>query len=240
MSGKHHVKNYPAGGSHDDRDGERSRWFNYLLIGAFSVAAIAMVIMIAAAIIVPPIVQSTVDRYTATQPMKITHETLPAIEQDELDDRVENFADAIEHGETPEPLILTGNDLNALLQKLWEDEELPGEMALRIEDGRLLSDLSIPLKPGMSIGPFSPDVTGRYLNGTVTLRVALDGNTLTADIERFVINDKTLPGWIVDAVEREYLQTKLLENADLREFTAKLARIQVSANSVLLEAATTP
>ena len=236
----HHVKKYPAGGSHEDVGSEPSRWFNFLLIGAFGFAAIAMLIMIAAALILPPVVQSTVERYTAAQPMKIIHETLPPTEQDELDDRVEAFADAIENGETPEPLILTGNDRNALLQKLWEDEELPGEMALRIEDGRLLSDLSIPLKPGLSIGPFSPDVAGRYLNGTITLRVALDGNQLTADIERFVINNKTLPGWIVDAVEREYLQTTLLENADLREFTAKLARIQVSANSVLLEAATTP
>jgi len=199
-----------------------------------------MLSMIAASLIVPPLVQSTVERYTATTPMPISTNPLPAIEQDELDDRVERFADAIEEGLTPEPLLLSGQDLNALLQDLWEDEEIPGEMALRIEDGRLRSNLSIPLKPGFSIGPFTPDVEGRYLNGTVTFRVALKDGVLSTDIERFVMNGKTLPGWIVDAVEREFIDEQILDNKDLREFTDKLARVQVSADSILLEAADRP
>ncbi len=232
------MNNFPAGGSNESVGQGSSSWLNYILIGAFAVAAIAMALIIAVSLIVPPVIQSTVERYTSTVPMPIAENPLPEIEQDALDDRVESFADAIEDGQNPEPLILTGQDLNALLQKLWADEDLPGEMALRIEDGRLRSDLSIPLEPGFSIGPFTPEVADRYLNGTVTFRVALEGDRLTADIERFSMNDKTLPGWIVDAVEREYIEGQFLQNKDLREFTDKLARIQVGANSITLEAAT--
>ncbi len=231
------VPQFPSGGSTDTAPEPSSRWLNYILIGGFAIAAVAMVIIIAASLIVPPIIQRTVDRYTSNAPMKIVQQPLPQDEREALDDRVEAFADAIEEGQHPEPLLLSGQDLNALLQKLWTDEELPGEMALRIEDGRLRSDISIPLEPDLTIGPFTPKVGGRYLNGTVTFRIALENNVITADIERFVMNDKTLPGWIVDAFEREYVEGQLLKNADLREFTDKLARIQVSADSILLEPA---
>lgn len=236
-NGKHAVKKYPSGGSTESVREPSSSWFNYILIGAFAITAIVMLLIVAASLIVPPMIQNTVERYTSDTPMQVRAHRLPETDQEELDDRVEAFADAIEEGQSPEPLILSGEDLNSLLQKLWEDEEIPGEMALRIEDGRLRSDLSIPLKPGFAIGPFNPDVVGRYLNGTVTFRLSLDENHLNADIERFVVNGKALPGWIVGAIEREFIDREILQNKDLREFTQKLARLQVSADSILLEAA---
>lgn len=234
---KHQVKKYSTGGSTNTADQGAPRWFNYILIATFSIAAFAMLIMIAAALIVPPAIQSVVEKYTSDQPMNIVQEPLPQFAQDALDDRVESFAEAIEDGQTPEPLILSSRDLNSLLQKLWKDEELSGQMTLRIEDGRIRSDLSIPLESGFSIGPFTPDVAGRYMNGTVTFRVSLNGRTLSVDIERFVVNGKELPGWIVEALEREYLHETLLNSPDVREFTDKLARLEVSADSIMLEAA---
>ena len=108
---------------------------------------------------------------------------------------------------------------------------------LWLPDGPSPTSLVDPLERGFSIGPFTPDVAGRYLNGTITFRVSLNGRALSVDIERFVVNGKELPGWIVDAVEREYLHDTLLKNPDVREFTDKLARLEVSADSIMLEAA---
>ena len=231
------MSNYPTGGSTPADAKPSSRWFNILLVSAFCLAAFAMLSIVVASLIVPPIIQGTVESYTSTAPMTIVTEKLPEVDQEELDERVERFADAIEDGETPEPLILSGDDLNTLLQKLWEDEAIPGEMALSIEDGRLRSHLSIPLEPGFSIGPFKPDVAGRYLNGTVTFRLSLVDNNINIKIERFIVNGKELPGWIVGAIEREFLDPELLANEELREFTNKLARVEINADSILLEAA---
>lgn len=195
-----------------------------------------MILVIAGSLLLPPIVQNTVEHYTSETPMRVSTQNLPEPTKEELEDRVEAFSDAIDEGRVPEPLILRGAELDALLQDLWEREELPGAMALRIEDGRVRSDLSIPLEEGIEIGPFTPEVGGRYLNGTVTFTIELDENGLQADIERFVVNDKTLPGWMVNAIEREFVERRVLQNKDLREFTDKLARLRVSADSILLEA----
>lgn len=197
-----------------------------------------MLMIIAASLVVPPIVQNTIESYTATAPMTIVKGEMPEADMDHLDEQVERFTDAIEDGKTPEPLILSGDDLNALLQKLWQDEGIPGEMALDIEDGRLRSHISIPLEPGFSIGPFTPDVSGRYLNGTVTFRLSLTENNLNVKIERFIVNGKELPGWIVGAIEREIIDPEILQNEELREFTDKLDRVDINTNSIVLNAAT--
>jgi len=196
-----------------------------------------MVLSIAVALIVPPIIQRTVERYTSTAPMPVASATLDEPAKDALDDRLEEFEEAIEAGASPDPLILSGPDLNTLLQNLWRDEELPGEMALRIEDGRIRSDISIPLEPGLSIGPFAPEVAGRYLNGNVMFRAAIENNALAIDVERFVVNGQALPNWIVDAIERQVIDEGLLQNPDLDEFTAKIERLRVSADTVVIEAA---
>jgi hypothetical protein len=231
------VNQLPSGGSSAQGYRETPLWLRRLLIGAFGIAAGAMVLSIAVALIVPPIIQGTVERYTSTQPMPINTATLDEAERETLDDRLGAFEDALDEGQTPEPLMLSGTDLNSLLQDLWDDEELPGEMALRIEDGRIRSEISIPIEPGITIGPFTPQVQGRYLNGTVTFRVEIQNNTLEIDIERFIVNGQALPGWIVDAIERQVIQEGLLQNPDLDEFTAKIERLQVSADTIVIEAA---
>lgn len=231
------VKKLPSGGSTETVAKRSASWVNYALIGAFGLAAFAMVVIIAVSLLVPSMIQNTIERYTSAQPMHVAVQRLPEAQQEALDKRVDAFGDAIEGGTTPEPLILTGEDLNSLLQKLWEDEEIPGQMSLRIEDGRLRSDLSIPLEEGIEIGPFKPDVGGRYLNGTVTFKVGLNENGLKADIERFVVNGKPLPGWIIGGIEREFIDRNILQNKDLQEFAAKLERLEVSADSIMLEAA---
>lgn len=208
---------------------QRSIW-NYLLIGAFIVAAGLSILLIAAAIIVPRVIDRTIERYTDAAP--ISGETADLRETDyaALRNRVENFADAVDSGTAAEPLVLTSDEVAALIQRevqaeLNATEDDPDvQLWLRIEGDRLKGPVSIKTDE-LAVGLFE-GLRDRYLNGVATLDVGHSNGQIHVRLDDFQIDGESIPTWIMDGV-RDGINTAVADSRELSKLGRKLESIEI-------------
>ena len=91
-----------------------------------------------------------VKEYTATAPQELPKVEMSGEKRQTLRDRVEAFRKAIDEGTPTEPLVLTSDDLNALIE---DDEDLKGKFFVKVEEDEIKGQVSIPLDP-LAKGPF--------------------------------------------------------------------------------------
>ena len=75
-------------------------------------------------------------------PRELPKVEMPAEQRQALKDRVEAFRKAVEAGTPTEPLVLTSDDLNALIE---ENPELKGKIYVKVEGDEVKGQVSIPL-----------------------------------------------------------------------------------------------
>src|SRR5580704_5331007 len=122
-----------------------------------SVLALLVAIMVAIGIYIGyRFLNQLVDEYTATAPRELPKVEMPAEKRQALKDRVEAFRKAIDTGTPIEPLVLSGDEINTLLE---EHPILHGKIFVTIGGEKVKAQVSIPLE---SIG--LPMLGGRYLN----------------------------------------------------------------------------
>ena len=104
-------------------------------------------------------------RSSSTRPRLLVispRSTCPPTERESVKKRVEEFRKAVKQGKAVEPLVLTGDDLNVLIDEEPELAQLKGKVYLRIEGDELKGQISLPLEevqPGARVrhaqGPIS-------------------------------------------------------------------------------------
>lgn len=124
--------------------------------------------------------------------------------------RTAAFFTAIERGETPEELLLSADEVNALLDRLFVEgrEELPGRVDF--EGDKIHATLSIPLR-------------GLYLNGSGTLNVGLSDGVLQVFVTELELNGKSPPAGLMELAKNHNLATPFISDPDVR---AVLSRLQ--------------
>ncbi len=107
---------------------------------------------------------------------------IPADCLEAIQARVAAFRSAIEAGSPAEPLVLTAEELNALIDTI---PEYKGVFAVDLAGDKIRGDLSLPL------GLFG--FPGRFLNGTATFDVRIDRGLLIATIDALEVKGKPVP-----------------------------------------------
>lgn len=207
-------------------------WFSRVLIGAFAVAAAIMIGYIAWSFTVRNVVPRIAESYTDARPRAFTSPALPEAEVESLADRVESFAEAVKSRTAQPPLELSDTQLNALLQKEWQDDLENGSMRVRIEQDRLLADLSVPLDE--LSGTTWWRLADRYLTGTATIDVALRSGRLELRLASFAIDGDPVPNWILNALDADNQLQKLMNDPDVQEVTRNLARVELTPGRMVL------
>ncbi len=134
-------------------------------------------------------VSDTVEEYTATAPRELPKVAMPADELKALEDRVEAFRKAVEMGTPIEPLVLTSDDINALIE---DSPELKGKIFVRIEGRKLKGQVSIPLDALANV-PLLGMFKGRYLNGEADLKASLQDGVLIVTLDSIEVNGQSPP-----------------------------------------------
>src|SRR4051794_26755443 len=132
------------------------------------VSLILLVVGLVAVYLIYRAIVGWVDQYADTQPRPVPTVQLPAAEKKELEKRVEEFQESAKEGDEPEELVLTGDEINALIAR---DPELKGHVRVAIEGDKVKGELSL--------GPIElPGAGKRFINGKGTFRVSLRNGTL--------------------------------------------------------------
>jgi hypothetical protein len=205
-----------------------------ILLGAFGVAACAMLGLIALAFIVPRLIDRAVEAYTDDEPLPIRGEPLPEFEREALDVRVEEFGDALDAGERVEPLILTERELNAVLAEEMNEED--GSIQLELFPGQVRAHMSLPIDAELPLGPWARDLRGRYLNGTAAVDLRLVNGELDFTIREFDVKGRKLPGYALDALQSELERSGVFEDEDVAEYLKRVSDLRIEMGRIVLSA----
>src|SRR5436309_7502242 len=91
----------------------------------------------------------TVEQYTSPTPRELPKVQITEDQRKEVVDRFKAFREGVKDGTASEPLILTGDDLNALVE---DTPELKGKVFFSVEGEKVKGQVSIPLSKIMDIG----------------------------------------------------------------------------------------
>jgi len=175
------------------------------------------------------VVKSTVARwindYTEPTPMLVEKVEYPPAKLDALRGQLTAFMEALDKGTNQVELVLTADDLNALIS---QEKELQGKLFVRVDD-RIKGELSLPLQ---DIGPLK--LKGRYLNGAVIFKVALANGALDVRLDDVTVKGKPLPGMLLSEFKKQNYAQEFQNDPQTATNLAKFDSIQITNGAVIL------
>jgi hypothetical protein len=171
-----------------------------------------------------------IDEYTGTAPRELPKVEMPAENRRTLAERVDAFEKAVKEGKPTEPLVLSSEDLNALIEE--RAPNLKGKIYATIEKDRLKGQVSIPLDDVPSLGL----TRGRYLNGEADLNVSLEDGVLLVTIDSFEINGKRPPKEFMDSLRTQNIVKDMYKDAKTAEDIRKLESIEIKDGKIIIKA----
>lgn len=196
--------------------------------GCLSLAVLGLLFVVLA-VVGYFVVKSTVARwtndYTETTPVLVEKVEYPPAKMDALRAQLTAFNDALARGTNEMELVLTADDLNALIS---QEKDLQGKVFVRIDD-RIKGELSLPLE---DIGPLK--LKGRYLNGAVVFKVSLANGALDVRLDDVTVKGKPLPGMLFSEFKKQNLAQNFQNDPQTATNLARLDSIQITNGTVIL------
>lgn len=167
---------------------------------------------------------SQVVKYTSEAPQE-----LPTVEYSEedletLEERLEEFADKIKSDEATEDLVLSADDLNALINS---DDDLRGRLFIHIRNGQVGGDVSIPTDR-------VPGGKGRYFNASATFNVSMENGLLMVTLDDAEVRGEKISDRFLQAFRGENLAKDLYKNPETAAVLKRLDRVIVEDDQIVL------
>ena len=171
------------------------------------------------------LLQDQLNQYTAETPAD-----LPVIEYTPeqwttLKEKIEKFKKTAKQAETPADLILTADDINALLA---EDADMRGTIHITIHDGQVSGNVSIPTD-------FLPGGKGRYFNASGTFDVFLADGVLVVTLASATVQDEILPTNFVEAMREENLTPDTYNQGETADLLRRLESLTIDDGKIILK-----
>jgi hypothetical protein len=166
--------------------------------------------------------------YTSTTPRELPKVEMPAEQRQALKDRVEAFRKAVKEGRPTETLVLTSDDINALID---EEPKLKGMFFVKIEGDELKGQVSIPLEKLGSLSMFR----GRYLNGEADVKAVLDQGVLIVTLDSLEVNGKKVPEQAMTEIRKQNLAKDFYKDTESAEELRRLENLEVKDGKIILK-----
>jgi hypothetical protein len=206
--------------------------FFYGCIIASILAVLCVIFMAVIAFFTYRFVHKLVDEYTATAPRELPKLDMSAEQRQAVKDRVEAFWKAVEAGTPTEPLVLTSDDLNALIE---DNPDLKGVIYVKVEGEEIKGQVSIPLDK-LNIGM----VRGRYLNGEADLKASLKDGVLIVTLDSIEVNGKRPPDEMMKGIREQNLAKDMYKEEKNANLIRKLESLEVKDGKIILRVRAKP
>jgi len=169
--------------------------------------------------------KSQLDAYTSAKPVEIqsveyTDQEVAAVKQ-----RIEDFKTALEKGAAPEQLILTADEINAIISS---DENLKGRLFVKIEEGEIKGEASFPVPEVVPLGK------GRYFNGSMSLKASLENGVLIVTVDNAEVNGKPVPEEFMNGMRNQNLAKDAYKDPKAAEFLKKFKSLTIDDDRIIL------
>jgi hypothetical protein len=92
----------------------------------------------------------------------------------------------------------------------------------------------MPIKTELPLGPWSRDLTGRYLNGVAAVEVAIAGGGLDFHIREFKVKGRNLPGYALEALEHEIRRSGALDGEELNDYVRRAGGLRIERGRIVI------
>jgi hypothetical protein len=170
-----------------------------------------------------------VEQLGEDKPMAIQTVELAPNDFAQVRDRVQRFAEGVERGTSPEPLVLSAHDLNALITGHPGFQELKGRVFVDLQGSDALAQVSYPLD---FLG-----YTGKYINakvkGTFSFRTGVPNLVIKEAEFKGQKADQTL----LSEMNRAPIADRFIRgNAETSDFFNKIESIEIRESRVVVRA----
>lgn len=167
------------------------------------------------------------DAFSSSTPIAFTTPTADPGTISALITRYDAFADAMKNGTDTGPLELTGDEINLLIHNHPDWIELAGHTEVTIQDDQLTGRVSIPLD-GV------PLMSGRFFNGTATIRLSLIDGKLEAYLDNIEAGGNPLPPEIASALKSDNIFKNSQSNPEMEKEIQSLKEIRIQGGRLII------
>lgn len=161
------------------------------------------------------------NKYTSDAPMPVPAFMVSPEQIEAVKTRIEAFKKAVDEGKRVQ-LILTGDDVNTLLHASPDWKPAGAKLYAVIEEDTIRALASIPLDD-LNIPLLRSRLKGRYLNGNLAIKVALQFGILVVMLDHIEVAGKPFPEQFMKEIRKSNLAQEV--NADT-EFAALVRKLE--------------
>jgi hypothetical protein len=165
-----------------------------------------------------------VKQYTSIESVELPKIENPKEAAEAVQLRLDEFKASLENSESPEPLVLTSDDINAMIHA---EEQLNGKLYVTIADGKVSAQASFP-------ADIVPGAKGRYFNGRVSLNASLDNGVLIVTLDEAEVNGESLPAEFLNSLRNENLAKDAYKDPKSAEFLRKFEHLTIEKDKLIL------
>lgn len=174
-------------------------------------------------------VRYLVNTYTDTKPIAVAVTPLSDTQAKALRDRVQNFDKALTNGRPVEPLILTADEINALIAKQNKSTN-DVRLYFSFDENRVQAQLSLSLD-GSGIWL----LRGRYLNGGGDFAVSLHDGQLALNVKSLSVKGKPLPDQFMQSIRQQnFADVFMTNNVAFSNALQSLQEIKIEDNKLFV------
>ncbi|MGA2554841.1 MAG: hypothetical protein ABSG04_01020 [Verrucomicrobiota bacterium] len=174
-----------------------------------------------------------VAQYSDTSPVPLPVVQLPPQEMQAVLDRITAFSDALDAHSNTAPLILTGEQVNALLASRPELAVFKGKFFVSFEGEQAKAQISLPLESLPKLPMV--DTAGRYLNGSGTFRLAITNGILSVILTSLEVKGQSASPAFLAAFQNNNLAQNANNPSNAAVFN-QIESLQVTNGSLVIQA----
>jgi len=208
-------------------------WGTKLLLAGFAVGALAMLALIGLSFIVPRIIDNAIETYTDAAPATATLPDTTTEERDAIQERVDAYDRALDAHEAREPLVLSEREVNALLADSLKDND-DAAVGVELLPGQVRAQVSLRLTQNLPLGPWTRDLSGRYLNGVATFDAGVRDGKLDLNLAAFDVKGRALPERVLQILRNEITKAGVLDDESVQEFLNKVGSVDFQSGQLTI------
>jgi hypothetical protein len=172
-----------------------------------------------------------IDGYTSATPAPMPKVEMSDEQFATLHQEVTNFNNLVESGTNVVTLVLSGDDINALIQKSPENTVFKDKIFVRIEGDQIKGSVSLPLDDWKI-----QRLKGRFVNGSASFNLSVTNGLLFVSVKSLDINGQPLPDSFMAPLKQENLAKDM--NTDPRHVSRmqRFESIDIKDGKIIIKA----
>lgn len=222
------ASSYGSPAPQNPGSGSGKKWGIGCGIGCLLVLVVGVVLAVVGFNMAKKAVVDFVEKGTSEAPVELVAPVVSPAAVESAMQRFDEFTTAMESGTPTGPLVLTGDDINALIANHPKFSAVADAMVVSMVGEQLTGKVSLNIDD-LNLPPsfLSESLAGKYFNGEVTLSVGVLGGRPAMFIEGLSVGGAPLPAPFLSEISKENLLQDAGSNPELQKYFDKIDELKV-------------